>query len=145
MNKKWVFALGTVLFLCFEYGKIAADYETWDGVKDAGIPGYTEDQWKYSETVLYIQKDSILFQKGYTVYSDANDAIYFFTRRQGKFLPHREDPVAINHFLCDRHCYVIWFNDGLNPDLVGLNFIVKIKKMKLLKQFDDGAIYESDE
>ncbi|MEO8413510.1 MAG: hypothetical protein ABI472_07610 [Ginsengibacter sp.] len=145
INKKWVFALGTVLFLCFQYGQLAADYETWDGVKDAGIPGYTEDQWKYSETVLYIQKDSILFQKGYIMYSDANDAIYFFTRRQGKFLPHREDPAAINHFLRDRHCYVIWFNDGFNPDLVGLNFIVKIKKMKLLKQFDDGAIYESDE
>jgi len=143
-QKKWIVALGAIIFLSFQYGQLAADNETWDGVKDAGIPGYTEDQWKYSETVLFIQKDSIPFKKGYTIYSDANDAIYFFTRRQGKFLPHKESYSQLRQFLNDRYCYVVWFNDGEDPDHVGLDYITKIKKMKLLKQFSDGAIYEYD-
>ena len=129
------------IFLSLQYNQLAADYETWDGVKDAGIPGYTEDQWRYSETVLFIQKDSLPFQKGYTIYSNANDAIYFFTGRQAKSLPHKEDYPEINQFLNDRHCYVVWFNDGDNFDLVSRDFIVNIKKMRLQKQFSDGAIY----
>jgi len=145
LKKKWLMALGAIIFLSFQYGQLAADYETWDGVKDAGIPGYTEDPWKYSETVLFIQKDSLPFQKGYTTYSNANDAVYFFTRRPGKFLPANKFYRGIQEFLNDRHCYVVWFNDGDNPDLLGLDFITNIKKMKLLKQFSDGAIYEFDE
>ena len=145
VSRKWVFVLGAVIFLCFQYGQLAADYETWDGVKDAGIPGYTEDQWRYSPTVLFIQKDSLPFKKGYTIYSDAYDAIYFFTGRRGLFLPHKENKIGILDFLNNRHCYVVWFNDGEDPDLVGLDLISKVKKMKLVKQFDDGAIYESDE
>ena len=85
------------------------------------------------------------FKKGYTIYSDANDAFYFFTGRQGLFLPHKENKAGILHFIHNRHCYVVWFNDGENPDLVGLDIITKVKKMKLVKQFDDGAIYQSDD
>ena len=145
LKKKWLMALGAVIFLSFQYGQLAADYETWDGVKDAGIPGYTEDQWKYSETVQFIQKDSLPFQKGYTIYSNAYDAVYFFTGRPGKFLPPKEFYPGVQEFLNDRHCYLVWFNDGDNPDLLDLDFITNIKKMKLLKQFSDGAIYEYDE
>jgi hypothetical protein len=144
-KKKWIVTMGAVIFLCFQYGQLAADFETWDGVKDAGIPGYTEDQWRYSRTVLFIQKNSLLFKKGYTIYSNAYDAIYFFTGRPGKFLPNKENTSNVREFLDDKHCYMIWFNDGENPDLVGMDFITNVKKMKLVKQFDDGAIYAYDE
>ncbi|MDP4263867.1 MAG: hypothetical protein Q8941_15170 [Bacteroidota bacterium] len=144
-KKKWLLVAGVIIFTGFQYNQLAADYETWDGIKDAGIPGYTEDQWKYSETVQFIQKDSLPFQKDYTIYSNANDAVYFFTGRQGKFLPHKELKKAVLEFLKDPHCYVVWFDDGDNPDLVGLDFITQTKKMKLLKQFSDGAIYGTDE
>jgi hypothetical protein len=142
VKKKWIVILGTLIFLCFQYGQLAADYETWDGVKDAGIPGYTEDQWRYSPTVLYIQKDLLPFKKGYTIYSDAYDAVYFFTGRPGKFLPNKENKSKVQEFLKDPHCYMIWFNDGENADLVGMDFITQVKKMRLIKQFDDGAIYQ---
>jgi hypothetical protein len=136
-----VLATSILIFFLFQYGQLAADYETWDGVKDAGIPGYTEDQWRYSQTVLFIQKDSLPFQPGYTIYSNANDAIYFFTSKSGNFLPHKAYRPGIKDFLDDPHCYVVWFDDGENPDLVDKNFITNVKKMKLLKQFNDGAIY----
>ena len=143
-KKKWMVIGGTLIFLCFQYGQLAADYETWDGVKDAGIPGYTENQWKYSQTVLYIEKDSLPFKKGYTIYSNAYDAVYFFTGRPGRFLPNKENKGKVQEFLNDPHCYMVWFDDGENPDLVGMKFITKVKKMKLVKQFDDGAIYAYD-
>ncbi len=143
-KKKWLIAVGLLIFLCFQYGQLAADYETWDGVKDAGIPGYTEDQWRYSETVQFIKKDSLLYRKNYTIYSNAYDAVYFFTRSPGKFLPHKEYRPGIQKFLGDPHCYVVWFDDGEDPDLVTMNFITHVKKMKLLKQFNDGAVYEYD-
>ena len=136
--------MGIFIFLSFQYNQLAADYETWDGVKDAGIPGYTEDQWKYSQTVQFIQKDSLPFQKDHTIYSNAYDAVHFFTGRPGKFLPHKESTTQVREFLNDPHCYMVWFNDGENPDLVDMDFIINIKKMNLLVQFSDGAIYGSD-
>ncbi len=141
-KKKWGMLFCILIFLSFQYGQLAADYETWDGVKDAGIPGYTEDGWKFSPTVLFIQKNILSFKKNYTIYSDAYDAVYFFTGMPGKFLPNKENKIKVQEFLNDPHCYLIWFNDGENDDLVGMNFIIKIKKMKLVKQLDDGAIYE---
>lgn len=142
--KKWVIGLGIIFFLSFQYNQLAADAETWDGVKDAGIPGYTEDQWRYSETVKFIEKDSLPFLKNHTIYSNAYDAVYFFTKKPGKFLPQKEFKLEVNEFLNDPHCYMVWFNDGDNPDLVDMNFITRVKKMKLLKQFNDGAIYGYD-
>ncbi len=141
----WMVAAGIIMFMLFQYGQLAADYESWDGIKDAGIPGYTEDQWQLSRTVLFMKKDSLPFLKDHTIYSDAYDAVYFFTRWPGKFLPNYENKTAVNAFLNDKKCYVIWFDDGENDDLVGKDFIEKTKKMKLVKQFDDGCIYEQDE
>ncbi len=140
-KRKWSAALCTIVFLLFQYGQVVADAETWDGVKDAGIPGYAEDSWKLSETVQFIQKDSLPFKKGYTIYANAYDAVYFFTGRSGKFTPHKEDPKAIKELLNDPHCYFISFDDGDNTDLLDLDFMTRTKKMKLLKKLGDGAIY----
>ncbi|MEO8763273.1 MAG: hypothetical protein ABI416_03260 [Ginsengibacter sp.] len=140
INKTW-WVIGAVIFLSFQYGQLAADYETWDGVKDAGIPGYTEDPWKYSATVQFIHKNPFFFRDGYVIYSNAYDAVYFFTGMAGKFLPVTDFQQGVQNFLNERRCYVIWFNDGDNDDLLGLGFLVNTKKMKLLKQFNDGAIY----
>ncbi|MEO6548366.1 MAG: hypothetical protein ABIN94_10215 [Ferruginibacter sp.] len=143
-NRRWVVLAAAFIFISFQYNQLSADYETWDGVKDAGIPGYTEDQWKQSPTVQFIQKDSLPFQKGFIIYSNAYDAIFFFTGRPGKFLPHKEFDNEVKDFLNDPNCYLVWFMDGENDDLVGLDFIKNIKKMKLVKQFADGAIYRYD-
>jgi hypothetical protein len=143
--KKWLMVLaGAFIFLSFQYNQYEIDSNTWEDVKDAGIPGYTEDQWRYSETVLYIQKDSLPFKKDYSVYSDADDAIYFFTGKIANYLPHKDSKEEVQEFLNDPHCYLVWFNDGADSDLVDLDFVTNVKKMKLVKQFNDGAIYEFD-
>jgi hypothetical protein len=144
-KKKWLAALGAVIFISLLYTQLAADYRTWDDVKDAGIPGYTEDEWKSSETVQYMQKNPLLFKKGSVIYSNADDAVYFFTGQPSQLLPHKEFPQDVKSFLSNRHCYVVWFNNGENNDLIDMNFITTVKKMSLLKQFSDGAIYAVDE
>ena len=126
--KKWWLAAGIVIFVCFQYNQLSNDYETWDEVKDDGIPGYTEDDWKYSDTVQFIEEDSLPFKKNYTIYSDAPDAVYFFTDRTTKYLPHKESNKEMQQFKSDPHCYLVWFTDELDPDLIELNFITRTKK-----------------
>ena len=91
-----------------------------------------------------MKQDSLLFAKNYTVYSNAYDAVYFFTGKPGKYLPHKEYKPGIENFLNDHHCYVIWFDDGEDADLVDKNLLLNVKKMTLLKQFSDGAVYGYD-
>jgi hypothetical protein len=60
-------------------------------------------------------------------------------------LPHRDFQNEVQEFLKDPNCYLVWFTQEEDPDLVGLQFIVNRKRMKLAKQFSDGAIYVFDE
>ena len=137
--------VGAILLLAFQWNQLTIDYETWDEVKDAGLPGYTEDQWTKSETVNFIQKDSLAFRKNYSVYSDAPDAVYFFTGKPAKYLPHKDPGWDLEQFMNDSHFSVIWFDDGNDPDQVDTSFMTRVKKMKLVKKFNDGAIYEFDQ
>lgn len=132
------------IFVAFQYKQLAADYETWDGVKDAGIPGYTEDSWKQMEIVQFLQQQKLSFKRDHTIYSNSNDALYFMTGRTGHLLPHKDLAAEVRAFMEERDCYVIIFNDGENTDLVNTGFIVSHKKMKLLHQFEDGAIYVTE-
>lgn len=143
--KRILITIAAIVFIAFQYQQIAFDLETWDGVKDAGVPGYTEDEWKYSTTVQYVENSPFLFQNGNTIYSNAYDAIYFFTGKHTMPLPHKDFTNEIASFIHNPRCYVIWFNNGENPDLVDLRFITGVKKMNLFKQFSDGAIYVLNE
>ncbi len=141
MTKFFSMATATIFFIAFQYQQLRADLETWDGVKDAGVPGYTEDEWKLSPTVKYVQQNLFLLADSITIYSNANDAIYFFTGKHAMSLPHKDFANEKALFLQKPNCYVVWFNNGENPDQVDANFISTEKKMKLFKQFADGAVY----
>src|SRR4029077_8369551 len=137
-----VVSLGILLAAGFQYNQLKADYETYDGVKDAGIPGYREDPFPQSDIVVYIQKNKSLFKPGYIIYSNAGDAVYFFTGLFSQLLPQDVFPKDIKNFYLERRQYVVWFNNVDNPDLISLDEILKNKKMKLIEQLNDGAVYE---
>lgn len=139
-----VVSLGILLAACFQYNQLKADYETYDGVKDAGIPGYREDPFPQSDIVVYIQKNKSLFKPGYLIYSNAGDAVYFFTGLSSQLLPQDVFPRDIKNFYLERRQYLVWFNNVDNPDLISLDEILKNKKMKLVEQLNDGAVYESE-
>jgi hypothetical protein len=134
-------ALGTILTVVLIPIQLSADIETYDGVKDAGIPGYTEDPFPQSDIVQYIEKNKGRFKTGYRIYSNAGDAVYFFTGLTGHILPQYVFPAQVQRYYGEGHNYLIWFNDVDNPDLVDKKTILLHKRLTLLQQFQDGSIY----
>lgn len=134
-----------LLFGAFLGNEIWQDYENYDGIKDAGVPGYTEDDWTYSHTVGFLEAHQGVWEQGDTLYSDAPDAIFFFTGLRSMPLPHRNDQTGIREFLACQHYYVFWFNDAENPDLISQGRIMSKKGILPLREFDDGRVWGSSE
>jgi hypothetical protein len=138
------FAGAIIFFLAFQYNQLAADYETYDGVKDAGVPGYTEDPFPQSQIVHFIMVNKSTFRKGYRIYSNAGDAVYFFTGLSAYLLPEQVFPKEIQKFYADDRHYLVWFNDIDNPDVLSLQEILSHKNLVPLKVFPDGAVYTTE-
>lgn len=139
-QKKIALLLAVVLFYTgFQFNQYKLNSEAWEGIKDAGIPGYTEDSWAQSPTIEFINKNKNSFVQ--PVYSDANDAVYFLTGLHALPLPHKEITKEIDAFLQHSSFYLIWLTDGENTDLINLDFIKQHKKPVSMQQLNDGAIY----
>jgi hypothetical protein len=122
-------------------GQLSAAYETWDGVKDAGIPGYFEDPFPQREIVQFIENYKGEFKPGYSIYSNAGDAVYIFTGLAAKLLPQDVFPKEIQKYYHEQNNYLVWFNDVDNPDLLDEKSVIRNKSMILIKRFTDGAVY----
>lgn len=147
ISRPWRVAVisACVLFvIAFQVNQLMADYENYDGIKDAGVPGYTEDDWQYSPTVDFLKKNKPLLLHAGAVYSDADDAIWFFTGLHTKLLPHKDSPPQLKELFNREDFIIVWFDDAANPDLVSVETIAAHKKIKRLYKFDDGAIYTTD-
>lgn len=125
----------------FLAGELSDDYETWDGVKDAGIPGYTEDGWVHSETMNYVRNNKEKMHFKSTLYTNANEGIWFLTGIRSDMLPHKDFSRDVQEFLAEDHFYVVWFNDSINSDLLSIDFISHHKKLIDQQVFSDGAVY----
>jgi hypothetical protein len=146
IKKIILISIAGIAVIFFQRTQLLADAENYDGIKDAGIPGYTEDPWyKDSEIVNFIRQNYKTFQPGYDLYSNGDDGVYFFTGLPCNTLPHVENSNEIQRFFREKNFYVIWMDDSDNPELISLKEIVANKKMKLLHQFGNGAIYVTEE
>ena len=140
-GKVLVIAAALIFFLAFQYNQLAADYETYDGVKDAGVPGYTEDPFPQSHIVRFIIDNRSKFRAGYMIYSNAGDAVYFFTGLSANLLPEVVFPKEIQKYYAGNHQYLVWFNDIDNPDVLSLQEILSHKRLVPVIVFPDGAVY----
>lgn len=129
--------LAMALFLA---GQLLTDRGNWEDIKDSGIPGYTDDDWRGSETMA-LARGNIVLHVAPALYSNAYDALWFLGRIRADLLPHKDSPAEIAVLLAKDDLYVAWFNDGLNPDLVDIAFISRYKKLAGVKKYNDGAIY----
>jgi hypothetical protein len=127
------------LWIAFFKNQYKQNAGNWEGIAYAGIPGYSEKQWKESPTILYINAHKDLM-KG-AIYSDANDGLYYLTGVKSAPLPHKEIEKEKKKFLDNASLIVIWFTDGVNMDLIDLDYINVHKKLNIVKTFEDGAIY----
>ena len=129
----------SVFFLAFFKNQYQQNAGNWEGIAYAGIPGYSEKQWKQSPTIQYINthKDSL----NGAIYSDAYDGLYYLTGVKSLPLPHKEIEKEKAAFLNHPSLIIVWFNDGVNTDLIDLEYIGARKKLLLTRTFEDGAIY----
>lgn len=134
-----VFVLLSIYFIAFFRFQYQQNASNWEGIEGAGIPGYSETQWKASPTVKYINEHKELL-KG-PIYSDADDGLYFLTGIISLALPHKEVEEEKKEFLSHPNLIVVWFNDGVNTDLIDLDYINAHKSLQDAKKFEDGAIY----
>lgn len=128
-----------IIYAGFHFNHYRLNAEAWDGIKDAGVPGYTEDSWTQSPAVAFVKKNKIQFTQ--PVYANANDAAYFLTGIHANALPHKEIQQEKDGFLKHSSFYLIWFTDGENTDLVDLDFIKQHKKLVAVEELEGGAVY----
>ncbi|MEO7530944.1 MAG: hypothetical protein ABIS69_06020, partial [Sediminibacterium sp.] len=128
-----------LIYAGFQYNHYQLNAEAWEGIKDAGIPGYTEDSWTQSPAVAMVKKNKSLITQ--PIYANANDAVYFLTGIHATALPHREIQKEVDDFLRLPFFHLIWFIDGENTDLVSLNFIKQHKKLVCMQETAGGAVY----
>ena len=142
--KKTAVFLSLAVAACFLYGEILAFRENWSGIHDAGIPGYTENDWRNSETMAFVREhsDSLrnLPRLG-TLYSDAFEGLWFLAGVKSDLLPHKDDADDIRYMLKEPRFTIIWFDDAVNTDLIGIDFLKTQKILVREMHFDDGAIY----
>jgi len=115
--------------------------ENYDGIKDAGIPGYTEDGWQQSPSIQYLIQHAAVLAQIPIWYSDADDAIYFFTRKQAYALPHKENDCEKRLFQDASQAMIFWFDDAADNDLISRHDIEQYPDVHVWKRFDDGVIY----
>ncbi len=139
IKKLLLLSLSVFLLAAMHRHQYQQNAEAWEGIKDAGIPGYAEDSWQHSPTIQYIKSNKNVL--GPSRYSDANDAVYFLTGIQALPLPHKEIAAEIHDLLQQPSFSVIWLNDGVNDDLVDIRFIQQYKKLERITELEDGAIY----
>jgi hypothetical protein len=128
-----------VLFIAFFRNQYKQNAANWEGIAYAGIPGYSEKQWKESPVIQYINAHKDTMHGA--IYSDAFDGLYYLTGVSSFPLPHKEMAAEKKKFLDNTSLIVVWFNDGVNTDLIDLDFINKHKNLKATKTFEDGVIY----
>lgn len=139
---KWGFGILLLLItVWFLNVQIRADYEYYDGVKDAGMPGYREDPFVQSEIVQFLEKNKNIFDPRMPIYSNAGEAVYFITGIAARQLPFLDFPIQVQHYYSGENNYLVWFNDLDNPSMPDLKSILQHKNMVAVKEFPDGAVY----
>jgi hypothetical protein len=142
---KWVAGLFFLLVAArFINVQLAADYEFYDGVKDAGIPDYGEDEFALSGIAQFLGKNKTIFDSRFPIYSNAGDAVYFVTGLPATQLPSVVFPKKVRQYYDAKNNYLVWFRNLDNPEMPKLDSILKNKNMVLLKQLPEGAVYFSN-
>ena len=123
--------------------QMAADYEYYDGVKDAGVPGYREDPFVQSELVQFLGNYKTTFNPGLPIYSNAGEAVYFITGLPARQLPFAAFPARLQQYYATKNSYLVWFRDLDNPEMPSLDSILHNKNLQIVKELPGGAIYIS--
>ncbi|MGZ3810663.1 MAG: hypothetical protein ACXVJN_03005, partial [Mucilaginibacter sp.] len=147
-SKIWKYVLGgvaVIMMLAFEYSTYQVDYQRYDDENDFGVPGYSDDSWNKSEFVVYLKKHQEMFKPGVPIYTDADEAVYLFTRMSSTLIPHKLQTDKVQKFYSTKRFYLIWFDNLYNSELISLPDIMAHKKLVKLGGVEQGEVYYYDE
>lgn len=131
----------TLLVIFFERNQYRQWEEMYDDSKNYGIPGYTDDSWKNSETAKFLREHPGYFNREYTVYSNAHEAAYFNGGVQTESLPQRVDKIYTSQFFEEDAFYLIWFDNFSDNELIKFKLIWDHAEVVKQKDFNDGDIF----
>jgi hypothetical protein len=118
--------------ILFSYSKI--DLGMYQENKAGGIGGYTDDDWVFSDALNYLKKDRSIFKKGLPVYSNASQAVYFYTQEHLFILPEKAHLKETENFNKIPQLILIWLNKEDNESIPKLDQIKQQKNLTLLKK-----------
>lgn len=125
----------------FLYNLTLIDLKRYDDEFEYGVPGYSDDDWNTSPFISFLKNNKNIYQSGIPIYSDADEAVYFFTGGHAKLVPHKFFTADVSKFNQQKQFYLVWFNAMANTELTGLEDIEKHFRLKKLYGFNEGAIY----
>ncbi len=117
----------------------------WYGmVAEYGLPGYTDITWQQSPMVIYLQQHKTSFKVATPIYSNANDAVYFFSGMPCQTIPEVVHDEEIICYFKEQPHYIVWFtNEFDNPNILRLQEVQKHHTLDTLQRFSDGYILYS--
>jgi hypothetical protein len=137
-----VAAVGMLLLVLSS--QLLADHQWYSDIEEGGIGGYTEDSWDDSPLVKFLETVPSPFSQGYTLYSNSPEGVYFFGGNSCQLLPQKAFPALMESYYAAPRQYLVWFDDGTNDAILSLQDVLTHKRMLLLRQFDDGAVYRTE-
>lgn len=120
---------------------VQKDIEVYNEVKQGGIGGYTEDDWKESELISYLKTRPVYFNGVVPIYSNASHAIYLYTKKAVNIVPERVHERKVAAFYAVPEMYLVWFNAEDNKELLNKAEISSHFNMKEVATFKDGIIF----
>jgi hypothetical protein len=127
--------------IAFQVNQLARLNESYTGAVNYGVPGYTDDSWKNSPVAKFIRVHHEVFDPRYSIYSNAQEAVYFTGNLRSFSLPHHIDKKDVRDFFMEKSMYLIWFDQIADPELIDLDRIRKNAQLIKKYVFKDGVIY----
>ncbi|MCC8407379.1 hypothetical protein LJ707_00440 [Mucilaginibacter sp. UR6-1] len=140
-NRKWATAAAVTIIAGFLYNLTLIDLKRYDDEFEYGVPGYSDDDWNTSHFINFLKQNKHMYKPGIPIYSDADEAVYFFTGGHAKLVPQKFFTADVAEFNRQTQFYLVWFNAMANTELISLTDIEKQFRVKKLYGFDEGAIY----
>jgi hypothetical protein len=137
-TRRWIIAISTLLAIIFEINQLFALPSV---IKQRS---YNSSKWQNSSIAKFIRVNKAGFRKDYTIYSNSNWAVYFFTGLGADPLPNRNIPQEVNDFYKEEKIYLVWFNTDANSNDLSLKEITSNKHMSLVNSFSDGSVWIYD-
>ena len=70
-----------------------------------------------------------MFKPDIPIYTDADEAVYLFTKMSSTLIPHKLNTPAVEKFYSEKRFYLVWFDNLYNAELISLPDIMAHKKL----------------